>query len=205
MMAERAYISRSSDSVRMFDSDLMESLSRVHPATPLLIYVPLIAGSLYFAHSRMQFSILALTELFVLGLAIWTLLEYIIHRYIFHYEPSSRAGKQFHFMVHGVHHDYPNDAKRLVMPPAVSIPLAILFYGLFFLTFRHAAPAIWAGFAAGYICYDGIHYAIHHLPMNAGILSRLKQHHLRHHFSDDHAGYGVSSPLWDYVFGTNRR
>ena len=204
-MAERAYISRSSDSTRMFESDLMETLSRVHPATPLVIYIPLIAGSLYFAHSWMQLSARFIAELFVLGLAIWTLLEYVIHRYVFHYEPTSRIGKQFHFIAHGVHHDYPNDAKRLVMPPAVSIPLAILFYGVFYLAFRAAAPAVWAGFVAGYVCYDGIHYAIHHFPMKAGIWSRLKQHHLRHHFHDDHAGYGVSSPLWDYVFRTHRR
>jgi 4-hydroxysphinganine ceramide fatty acyl 2-hydroxylase len=204
-MAERACISRSSDSVRMFDSGLMEFLSRVHPATPLVLYVPLIAGSLYLALQRVGLPILSVAELFALGLAIWTLLEYLIHRYAFHYEPTSRIGTQFHFVVHGVHHDYPNDAKRLVMPPAVSIPLAIIFYGLFWLISGHTALAVWAGFAAGYVCYDSIHYAIHHFPMKAGILNRLKQHHLRHHFHDDHSGYGVSSPLWDYIFRTNRR
>lgn len=204
-MAERAFISRRSDSVRMFDSGLMEFLSRVHPATPLVLYVPLIAGSLYLALERVGLPILSVAELFALGLAIWTLLEYLIHRYAFHYEPTSRIGKQFHFVVHGVHHDYPDDAKRLVMPPAVSIPLAIIFYGLFWLISGHTALAIWAGFAAGYVCYDSIHYAIHHFPMKAGILNRLKQHHLRHHFHDDHSGYGVSSPLWDYIFRTNRR
>ena len=204
-MADRAYISRGTDSTRMFDSDLMEMLSRVHPATPFVIYLPLIMGAVYLAHSRMHLSISSVAGLFVFGLAIWTLLEYLIHRYIFHYEPSSRIGKQFHFIAHGVHHDYPNDAKRLVMPPAVSIPLAIIFYGLFFLLFRAAAPAVWAGFVAGYLCYDGIHYAIHHFPIKSGFWNRLKRHHLRHHFHDDHAGYGVSSPLWDYVFRTTRK
>lgn len=204
-MSERAYVSRSTDSIRMFDSDWMEFLSRVHPATPLIIYLPLIAGSVYFALVHARLSILSVAELFAVGIATWTLLEYIIHRYAFHYQPQSRIGKQFHFVVHGVHHDYPNDARRLVMPPVVSIPLAIAFYGLFFLVAGHAAPAIWAGLAAGYVCYDSIHYAIHHLPMKGGILNRLKQHHLRHHFHDDHSGYGVSSPVWDYVFGTNRR
>ena len=204
-MAERAYISRSSDSVRMFDSDLVESLSKVHPATPLVIYLPLVAAGVYLAYSRMGMPIATVAELFVIGWAAWTLLEYIIHRYFFHYQPSSRLGKQLHFIVHGVHHDYPNDAKRLVMPPAVSIPLAVLFYGLFFLISGRAAPAIWAGFVAGYVCYDAIHYAIHHFPMKSGLLNRLKQHHLRHHFHDDHAGFGVSSPRWDYVFRTHRR
>jgi sterol desaturase/sphingolipid hydroxylase (fatty acid hydroxylase superfamily) len=165
----------------------------------------LIIASLYFAHWHAQLSILTVAEFFGLGLIIWTLLEYIIHRYAFHYEPKSRIGKQFHFIVHGVHHDYPNDAKRLVMPPAVSIPLAILFYALFAFLFRSNSPAIWAGFVGGYVGYDSIHYAIHHFPMKSGILNRLKQHHLRHHYHDDHLGYGVSSPLWDYIFGTNRR
>jgi 4-hydroxysphinganine ceramide fatty acyl 2-hydroxylase len=183
----------------------MEFLSRVHPATPLLLYLPLIIASLYFAVSYERLSILSVAEFFGLGLMIWTLLEYIIHRYAFHYEPKTRIGKQFHFIVHGVHHDYPNDSKRLVMPPAVSIPLAIVFYTLFVFLFRTTAPAIWAGFVGGYICYDSIHYAIHHFPMKSGVLNRLKQHHLRHHYHDDHTGYGVSSPFWDYVFRTNRR
>jgi 4-hydroxysphinganine ceramide fatty acyl 2-hydroxylase len=202
-MADRAYSSLSGQSTRMFKSDFVEFFSRVHPATPLVLYLPLIALSLYLATARL--SILSIVELFGLGLVIWTLLEYIIHRYVFHYEPKSRIGKQFHFVVHGVHHDYPNDPKRLVMPPAVSIPLAIVFYGLFLLLFGNAAPAVWAGLVGGYVCYDSIHYAIHHFPMKGGIWSRMKQHHLRHHYHDDHAGYGVSSPLWDYVFRTNRR
>src|SRR6266571_957037 len=135
-MGERSYMSLKNESARMFKSDLVERFSRV------------------------QLSILSIAELFVLGLMIWTLLEYIIHRFAFHYEPKTRIGKQFHFIVHGVHHDYPNDAKRLVMPPAVSIPVAVVFYALFLFLFGRAAPAIWAGFIAGYVCYDSIHYAI---------------------------------------------
>src|ERR1700730_2988718 len=204
-MAKLPYVSNKNETVRMFESDVMDFLSRVHPATPQLLYLPLIVASIYFAFSRERLWILSVAEFVGLGLAVWTLLEYIIHRYAFHYEPKTRIGKQFHFVVHGVHHDYPNDAKRLVMPPAVSIPLAILFYGLFFFLFGSAAPAIWAGFVGGYVCYDSIHYAIHHFPMKTGILNRLKQHHLRHHYHDDHTGYGVSSPFWDYVFRTNRR
>jgi len=204
-MAEHAYTSLKNETVRMFKSDFVEFFSRVHPATPLVLYLPLTIASLYLALSYGRLSILSIAEFFALGLIVWTLLEYIIHRYAFHYEPTTRIGKQFHFIVHGVHHDYPNDAKRLVMPPAVSVPLAVLFYVLFFLLFGNSAPAIWAGFAGGYVCYDSIHYAIHHFPMKSSPLNRLKQHHLRHHYHDDHSGYGVSSPLWDYIFRTNRR
>jgi len=202
---DQLYVSKKDESVRMFKSDFMEFFSHVHPATPLVIYGPAIIYALYVALWQREMSILAVAGLFLVGVFFWTLIEYAIHRYAFHYEPSSKIGKQFHFIVHGVHHDYPNDGKRLVMPPVISIPLAVVFYGLFLLLFGKAAPAVWAGLAAGYVCYDSIHYAIHHFPMKAGLLNRLKQHHLRHHYHDDHSGYGVSSPFWDYVFRTNRR
>jgi sterol desaturase/sphingolipid hydroxylase (fatty acid hydroxylase superfamily) len=186
----------------MFKSDFLEFFSRVHPVTPLLLYAPLVVYMLYLAFWRAGLSLPAVAALFLCGLVIWSLFEYAIHRHLFHYEPRSRLGKQLHFIVHGVHHDYPNDAKRLVMPPVVSIPLAIAFFGLFFSMLGRFAPPVSAGFASGYICYDTVHYAIHHFPMKGGVWRRLKQYHLRHHFHDDQAGYGVSSPLWDYVFGT---
>src|SRR6266480_5802377 len=199
------YVSTKDETVRMFDSDFMEFFSRVHPAIPLILYLPLVGFMLYVALWRQGFPAFIVVGFFLLGMLLWTLLEYLIHRYIFHYEPKTRVGKRLHYIIHGVHHDYPNDGKRLVMPPVISIPLAVVFYALFVLLFGKAAPAVWAGLAAGYVCYDSIHYAIHHFPMKAGILNRLKQHHLRHHYHDDQAGYGVSSPFWDYVFRTNRR
>jgi len=199
------YVSKKNQSVRMFKTDFMEFFSHVHPATPLVLYLPIVAYMLYAAFGRNRLSSLAVAALFLLGILIWTLLEYIIHRWIFHYEPRTRLGKKLHFIVHGVHHDYPNDARRLVMPPAVSIPLAVVFWLLFAVTLGRFAPAISAGFGFGYIGYDSIHYAIHHFPMKRGVGLWLKQYHLRHHFHDDHAGYGVSNPLWDYVFRTTRK
>jgi len=204
-MAQPHYISNKNESVRMFKSDLMELLSHVHPATPLVLYLPVVGYMLYAALWQSRLSILAVAGLFLLGVLVWTLLEYIIHRYVFHYEPKSRLGKQFHFIVHGVHHDYPNDARRLVMPPSVSIPLAIVFWVLFAVIFGRFAPPISAGFGFGYVCYDSIHYAIHHFAMKRGVWLWLKQYHLRHHYNDEQAGYGVSSPLWDYVFRTTRK
>src|SRR5713101_4819966 len=202
---ERLYVSNRNETVRMFESDFMEFFSRVHPAIPLVLYMPVVGYMLYISVSRRKLSILAVAGLFLLGILLWTLLEYLIHRYIFHYEPKTRLGKRLHYIIHGVHHDYPNDARRLVMPPSVSIPLAILFWALFAITLGRFAPAASAGFGFGYICYDSIHYAIHHFAMKRGVWLWLKQYHLRHHYNDDHAGYGVSSPLWDYVFRTTRK
>ena len=204
-MAERHYVSTKSETVRMFESDFVEFFSRVHPATPLILYLPVVGFMLYLALSRQKLSIFAVAAFFLLGVILWTLFEYLIHRYIFHYEPKTRVGKRLHYIIHGVHHDYPNDAKRLVMPPSISVPLAILFYGVFLLIFGRFAPSGFAGLVFGYVCYDMMHYAIHHFSMKHGAWLWLKQYHLRHHYRDDHVGFGISSPLWDYVFRTRRR
>jgi len=205
IMADRLYVSNKNETVRMFESDFMEFFSRVHPVTPLALYLPVVGYMLYVSLWRQHLSFVAVAALFLLGVLLWTLIEYLIHRYIFHYEPKTRWGKQLHFVLHGVHHDYPNDARRLVMPPVISIPLAFLFFGLFLLIFGSLAPAVFAVLVFGYLCYDMLHYATHHLAMKRGMWLWLKQYHLRHHFKDDHVGYGISSPLWDYVFRTTRK
>ena len=204
-MADQLYVSKKNETVRMFESDFMESFSRVHPVTPLVLYMPVVGYMLYVALWQRKLSILAVAGLFLLGIVLWTLTEYLIHRYIFHYEPKTHFGKRLHYIIHGVHHDYPNDARRLVMPPSISIPLAFLFYGLFLLIFRRLAPSVFAGLVFGYVCYDMLHYATHHFPMKRGLWLWLRQYHLRHHYKDDDVGFGISSPLWDFVFGTTRK
>jgi len=202
---KRFYISNKNESVPMFESKFMEFFSHVHPATPVILYGPVIVYFLYRAFAQGNMSILVVIGLFLLGVLMWTLLEYVVHRYVFHYEPKTRAGKMLHFIIHGVHHDYPNDASRLVLPPVISVPMAVLLYFLFTFTFRNYAPPISAGFAFGYVCYDMIHYATHHFAMRNRVGLWLKQYHLRHHYKEDEAGFGVSSPLWDYVFRTTRK
>ncbi len=202
---KRPYVSAKNETVRMFESDFLEFFSHAYPIIPLALYSPAVVYMIYVSFAQRNMSILAVASCFLLGLFSWTLLEYIIHRWCFHYQPKTRWGRQLHFIVHGVHHDYPNDASRLVMPPSVSLPLMILFYFAFVLIFGRFAAAIWAGLISGYLGYDMIHYATHHFAMKNGLGAWLKQYHLRHHYQDDHAGYGVSSPLWDYVFRTTRK
>src|SRR3954454_6100322 len=200
-MAQR-YVSNKNESVRMFESRLMEFFSHVHPAVPLAIYLPVIVLMFGLAVRARGLAPGLVVGLALLGVLIWTLVEYTMHRWVFHYEPKSRWGKQLHFLLHGVHHDYPKDASRLVMPPVVSMPLALFFYGLFLLVFGTVTPAAFAGLLVGYLFYDMVHYATHHFSMKGGVWLFLKKYHMRHHYDDDHAGYGVSSPLWDYIFGT---
>lgn len=134
----KKYVSNSSESIRMFKNGFFESLSKVHFSIPIFIYLPVI---LYFslrAFFQWNISVLYFLLFFTLGLFVWTLVEYVLHRFVFHFVPKGNFGQRMHFIFHGVHHDYPNDAKRLVMPPSVSVPLALLFYFLYsyyFLTF----------------------------------------------------------------------
>lgn len=202
----RRYVSNKNESVRMFDSNFLEFFSHVHPVTPLIIYVPVIGWMLYMSVFDHGLTFPVITGMFIVGVLSWSFIEYMLHRFVFHYEPKTIWGKRLHFILHGVHHDYPNDATRLVMPPGISIPLAVIFYVLFVLVFGvRYAPSAFSGMVFGYLCYDMLHYATHHFSMKRGIWLWLKQHHMRHHYGDENTGYGVSSPLWDYVFGTQQR
>ena len=123
------YKSNKDETVRLFKSNFLEFFTHIHPATPAVLYLPVIVVSFYFGSIGNNLGILSLS--FLGGIFIWTLLEYIIHRFAFHTHPTSETGKKMHFLVHGIHHDYPNDSTRLVMPPIISIPLALIFFFLF--------------------------------------------------------------------------
>jgi sterol desaturase/sphingolipid hydroxylase (fatty acid hydroxylase superfamily) len=198
------YVSIKNESVRMFRNDFLESLSRVHPAVPLILYIPLIIYLGYKSLAELNLSVYSALWLFFSGLFVWTLTEYVLHRFVFHLQFKSQLGQRIHFIFHGVHHDYPNDAKRLVMPPSASIPLSALFYLLFSLVLGSIRVVpFFAGFMLGYLVYDMMHYAIHHFRIENRYWKKIKEHHMRHHFVDSTKGFGVSSALWDVVAGTD--
>ena len=185
----------------MFRSRLLDSLTRVHPLVPVAIYVPVIAVLSVTGVQRTGPVLAALLALG--GYAAWTLTEYWLHRVVFHHEPTHPVARRLHWMMHGVHHDHPNDPLRLVMPPTVSVPLALAFGGLFWLVLGSAAaPAFMAGFTSGYLAYDMIHYHLHHHKPHSRWGRLLRELHMRHHFQDHERGFGVSAPWWDRVFGT---
>jgi dihydroceramide fatty acyl 2-hydroxylase len=188
----------------MFESDLMDRLSRVHPLVPLVIFGPAIV--VLFVLGARELGTLEVLGLVLGGYLFWTLTEYWIHRLIFHFEPDSGPGARLHWIIHGVHHDHPNDPLRLVMPPSVSVPLAAAFYGLFVLVMGSAAGSVFAsGFLLGYLVYDMTHYYLHHFTPKTRFGKVMRELHMRHHFQDDTRGFGISAPFWDYVFGTPLR
>ncbi len=222
-MAKR-YVSNKDESVRMFKSDFYEKFTHIHPAVPHMIYIPVIAAMLYWSY-RFEIPWGQAALLFLAGMAIWTLTEYLVHRFAFHVRteimeqvtrvlsdlapgepayPALKGWRQKHyFLAHGVHHDYPNDSKRLVMAPVISIPLGLFFYFAFRFVFgADVAPAMFAGMLVGYLIYDTTHFAVHHWRLRGRTTLYLKKHHYRHHYQDPDKDYGVSSPFWDIVFGT---
>lgn len=186
----------------MFSSPLLDRLTRVHPAVPVVVFVPVIAALVVLA-VRGGLNGGAVVGCLLGGYAVWTLTEYWLHRIVFHFEPDRGIGARLHWMVHGVHHDHPNDPRRLVMPPSASVPLAALFALAFVAVL--GTPTAWgftAGFLGGYLAYDMVHFHVHHHRPRTRVGRRLRELHMRHHFQDDTTAYGVSAPWWDRVFGT---
>ena len=195
---------RLSASPRLFDNALLDKLSRVHWSVPLFVYVPVILALCVVSFELV--APLTTIAMIALGYAIWTLIEYFGHRYLFHWEFPGAFGKRIHFLIHGVHHDHPNDPLRLVMPILLSGPIMIIAWFvatlLFGATFRF--PTL-AGFVTGYLTYDMVHYYTHHATPTSKLGLTLRRLHLMHHFRDHDKGFGVSAPYWDFVFGTAER
>jgi sterol desaturase/sphingolipid hydroxylase (fatty acid hydroxylase superfamily) len=191
------------ETTRMFASDLIERFSRIHPATPFVFWAPVILLVLFRSQSRSDLGALAALGVFGLGILTWTLAEYLLHRFVFHWTGETALAKRLHFLIHGVHHEFPRDKDRLVMPLGASIPFGIIFYALFYVLMGHRiGEPFFAGFVLGYLGYDGTHYAVHHFRQTTRIGKWVKRHHMRHHHADHHGGFGVSTPLWDLVFQT---
>jgi sterol desaturase/sphingolipid hydroxylase (fatty acid hydroxylase superfamily) len=188
--------------VRLFDNALLERLSKISPVTVLCVYSPLILLSAWKSFT-VGVGVTEFALLFVAGIAFWTLFEYVFHRYVFHFTPRGAFQERISFLFHGVHHQYPNDKKRLVMPITLSLLIAALLLLLFKAILAEWVWGFWAGFMLGYLVYDMMHYSIHHFrPPPVAWIKRIWKSHIDHHFRDSNKGYGVSSPIWDHVFGT---
>lgn len=187
----------------MFESDLLERFSRIHPATPFIAWIPVATILVVRGVVRHDLAPLHLAGFFALGLFAWTFAEYVLHRWIFHWTKDTPWGRRVHFVLHGVHHDFPNDKDRLVMPLGASFAFAVIFYALFTLTMgRTIGEPFLAGFIIGYLFYDGTHYFVHHFRPRSAWGKLLRRHHMTHHHADHDGGFGVSTPLWDIVFRT---
>jgi sterol desaturase/sphingolipid hydroxylase (fatty acid hydroxylase superfamily) len=192
-------------SLRMFEGAFMEAMSHIPWWLVLVVWVPIGASLVAVSVAWGGLTVGAALARVALGALLWTLFEYVLHRFVFHWQPTTAVGRRFHFVSHGIHHLDPWDPTRLVFPPLAGLVVAILIFGLIWLaTPLASALAVMAGVLAGYITYDMTHYFTHHGKPRSRWGKFLKAYHLAHHHKHWDRMFGVSQPLWDVVFRTGR-
>lgn len=192
---------------RLFKNQYLEYLTKTHPLVIWGMYVPILSFMLYFSASTLSFTILRITLTFLGGMFFWSLFEYAIHRFVFHFFAESKRAKEIVYVIHGNHHEYPRDKERLFMPPVPSLILASTVFSLMYVTgYLFGASgyvfAFFPGFILGYLVYGTMHYAIHAWNPPFKWMKPLWRNHHLHHYKNVELGFGVSSTLWDHVFGT---
>src|SRR5690554_1219760 len=186
----------------LFKNPILEKLARTHISIPLIIYFIGSATLLYINFTRGYTTVWGGVGLFFIGLIFWTWFEYFMHKRIFHMLPSNKYKERIQYMFHGVHHEFPRDKTRLAMPPAASILILTVLFFLFKLIIGNYTYTFLPGFIIGYSLYLFVHYSIHAFKPPKNVLANLWILHSIHHYKDDTVAYGVSSPLWDYIFRT---
>ena len=200
-MSKKLFISREPLTIPVFKNKLLDRMTRTNHITPYLVYVPVVCFFLFRAFLVNDTPWREALAIFIPALVFWTLLEYFLHKFLFHYEGTSKSAKDFIYAIHGAHHDYPNDPYRLVVPLAVSIPALIIFYFLFRVIWTELYIDIFmASLVSIYLVYDTNHYMSHYGNWKNPYFQKMKKHHLRHHFSDSKKDFGFTTKLWDWVF-----
>ncbi len=192
-------------SLRIFQSPLLERLSHISWKLIPAVWLPIVLGLLLGSTLGLGLAWGRALAWMLVGMLGWTLLEYVLHRFAFHWRPRSALGRKLHFLAHGIHHLDPWDATRLVFPPLAGVVVAALIYlPLGLLLPATIATALMAGILLGYIVYDMSHYHAHHARPKGRWAKAIKIAHQAHHHKWPNRLYGVSSPLWDLVFRTGR-
>lgn len=192
-------------SPQLFENKILEKLTHTHISYPLIIFGAIAITLIYYGIVEKGFHVPGMIMLFFTGMFVFTFVEYIMHRFLYHIPSRSERTKKISYTMHGVHHDYPKDKSRLAMPPVVSLIIASLLFIVYRSVLGDYVFGFLAGFLIGYACYLGIHYSIHAFKVPNNFLKILWHHHSIHHYREDDRAFGVSSPFWDYVFGTMPR
>src|SRR5690349_19185816 len=187
---------------RLFHNPLLEMLTKTHPLVIWGIYLPVIIGFPYYAVTRFDFTAGRIAFLFLSGMLFWTFFEYLMHRFAFHWVADSERAQKFIYIMHGNHHHYPRDKERLFMPPVPSIIISSILFLLMYLLMSRYTFMFFPGFILGYLMYGTMHYAIHAWNPPFKWMKPLWRNHHLHHYKNERQGFGVSTTLWDRVFGT---
>ncbi|HZG24929.1 MAG TPA: sterol desaturase family protein [Chitinophagaceae bacterium] len=187
---------------RLFQSQYVEMLTKTHPLVIWGMYLPLIVIMLFSSYNKFGFSPIIITATFCAGMLSWTLFEYIMHRFAFHFVADSPRAQRFIYVLHGNHHEYPRDKERLFMPPVPSLIIASIIFSLFYMAMGTFTFMFFPGFLLGYLMYGTMHFAIHAWNPPYKWMKPLWRNHHLHHYKNEQKGFGVSTTLWDRIFGT---
>jgi sterol desaturase/sphingolipid hydroxylase (fatty acid hydroxylase superfamily) len=192
---------------RLFKNPRLEYLTKTHPLVIWAMYLPIISFLFYYAFQTLDLSVSRIGAIFVSGLIFWSLFEYLIHRFAFHFAAESERASKITYIIHGNHHEYPRDKQRLFMPAVPSLVVSSLLFAGMYVVGRVVGMAenvfvFFPGFLVGYLIYGTMHYAIHACSPPFKWMKPLWRNHHLHHYKEQDKGFGVSSTLWDHVFGT---
>ena len=187
---------------RLFESQYMEMLTKTHPLVIWGMYLPVIALLMLYGYNKENFSFIYIFFMFIAGMFSWTLFEYVMHRFIFHFVAESPRAQRFIYVLHGNHHEYPRDKERLFMPPVPSLIIASIIFSLFYYMIGTSVYLFFPGFLLGYLIYGTMHFAIHAWNPPYKWMKPLWRNHHLHHYKNEQQGFGVSTTLWDRLFGT---
>ena len=192
---------------QLFRNQYLEYLTKTHPLVIWGMYLPVIIFMLYYSSIAVQLKERTIVLAFLSGIFFWSLFEYIMHRFAFHFFAESEQAKKIIYIIHGNHHEYPRDRERLFMPPVPNLVVAVIIFSSLYFSgglfgIRNYVFAFFPGFVLGYLTYGSMHYIIHaYNPPFKWMKPLWRNHHL-HHYKNAEMGFGVSSTLWDHVFGT---
>jgi sterol desaturase/sphingolipid hydroxylase (fatty acid hydroxylase superfamily) len=186
---------------KIFNNAFLESMTKSNPVVTFAFYTLLIVLFLFLNFEFAGNGLYQTGILYSSGLFAWTLMEYLLYRYVFHIDKYFPKIHRLHYMLHGVHHVNPRDHERLFMPPVPGTIIAASLLGFWFLFLNNDAFAFMAGMSNGYLFYSYIHYSVHTKPIFYPFRI-LWKHHALHHFKYPDKAFGVSSPFWDFVFRT---
>lgn len=187
---------------QLFKNHYLEMLTKTHPLVIWGLYFPAFAGMPYYAAVRFGYGPARIALLFLAGMFFWTLFEYIMHRFVFHLVAESDRARKIVYVLHGNHHHFPRDKERLFMPPVPSLIISSIIFALLYWTMGKSVFMFFPGFILGYLIYGTMHYAIHAWNPPFKWMKPLWRNHHLHHYKNEHQGFGVSTTMWDHVFGT---
>jgi sterol desaturase/sphingolipid hydroxylase (fatty acid hydroxylase superfamily) len=187
---------------RLFQNPILERLTRTHIAVPISLFILYGLALVYWNIVSVGLRPFFTGILFLGGLMFFTLVEYAMHRFVFHMNTNTKLEESIQYKIHGVHHEYPKDKERLAMPPIVSIAIATALLFLFKFIIGDMVFAFLPGFLFGYAGYLFVHYMVHAYPPPNNGFKIFWIFHARHHYKSHDTAFGVTSPLWDYIFKT---